>query len=68
MELTYKERLIVKAHTRINRLMEERMPMVRNSPPWHEKTREIGQEKEFIKNLQDGSATIDQHPEVGAVN
>ena len=64
MELTYKDRLIVKSNTRINRLMTDRMAMLKNSPQWHAKTRLIGQEKEFIKNIRDGSANISQHPEL----
>ena len=63
MELTYKDRLVIKARTRMNRLMQERMPMIRNSPQWHSKSREIGQEKEFIKNLRNGSATFYDHPQ-----
>lgn len=62
MELTYKDRLVIKANTRKNRLMEERMSMPRNSPQWQAKTREIGLEKEFIKNLHEGSATLEDHP------
>lgn len=64
--LTYKDRLILKSSDRINRLNIQRMEMVRNSPQWLEKSREIGQEKEFRKSLNDGTATISNHPESGA--
>ena len=60
--ITYKERLIIKANIRINRLYQDRMSMVKNTSKWHAKTREIGQEKEHIKNLREGTATIDNHP------
>jgi hypothetical protein len=61
--LTYKDRLIIKASSRINRLMDERSQMVKNSANWQVKTRSIGQEKELIKDLRDGTANVDQHPE-----
>ncbi len=64
MELTYKDRLVIKANTRINRLNIERSEMVKNSPRWHNTTRLIGQEKDFIKGLRDGSAIISNHPVV----
>lgn len=63
MELTYKDRLIIKSSDRINRLMTARMGMVKNSPQWHSITRLIGQEKDFIKHLRDDTANISQHPQ-----
>lgn len=68
MEFTYKERLRIKSYERINRLTNERMKLQKNSPDWQTKSRQIGQEKEFIKHLRDGSVNIDRPPEWKGVN
>lgn len=61
MELTVKERRIIKANDRINRLTIERSEMIKNSTQWHAKTRQIGQEKELIRDLREGSAALEDH-------
>ena len=66
MKLTVNERLIVKASDRINRLNIERSEMIKNSTQWHAKTRQIGQEKELVRDLRDGSVNI--NPELNAVD
>ena len=54
-DLTYKDRLIIKAHERINRLKRERMSMSPRSPQWVAKTSQIDFEKSYIKDIREGS-------------
>jgi hypothetical protein len=55
MNIPYKDRLIHKAHERINRLKKERMEMPPKSPQWKAKTSQINKEKDYIKNLRENS-------------
>lgn len=52
-ELSYKDRLILKAHDRINRLKKDRMTMLVRSLEWHEKTSQIESEKKYIQDIRE---------------
>ena len=58
-ELSYKDRLILKAHERINRLKKERMTMLIRSPEWDEKNIQIESEKKYIQDIRKGG--VNEH-------
>ena len=60
-DLTYKDRLIIKAHERINRLKSDRMGMIPRSTQWVAKTSQIDFEKGYINDLRENSIHIENH-------
>lgn len=67
MNISYKDRLILKAHTRMNRLKTDRLGMIPKSPQWYAKTRQIDFEKGFINDLREGTVLI-QNSNRGNIN